>query len=221
MPNKKHALIFVTLTVLLDTIGFGVIMPVLPQFLMQLTGQSLAETSQISGYLMVSYALLQFLFAPIIGNLSDRYGRRPVLLWSLFFYGINYLIAGFATALWMLFIGRILTGITSATYATANALIADVSPPEERAQNFGLLGVAFGVGFIIGPSLGACWASGISERRFMPPQSLRSSIPPMVFLCFARLYRWICGAHSTGGALIRSVHWRRSHATQSCWDLSV
>lgn len=152
--NKKHILTFVTFTVLLDTIGFGMIVPVLPSFLVELTGLELSATSNIAGYLVTSYALLQFLFAPILGNLSDHYGRRPVLLVSLFFFGVNFLIAGLATTLWVLFIGRILTGITSATYATANALIADVSPPEERAQNFGLMGVAFGLGFIIGPSLG-------------------------------------------------------------------
>ena len=152
--DKRHALIFVTITVFLDTVGFGLIMPVLPEFLMQLTGRELAETASIAGYLVVCYALLQFLFSPVAGNLSDRFGRRPVLLISLFMYGINYLIAGLATTLWVLFIGRVLTGITSATYATANALIADVSPPEERAQNFGLMGMAFGLGFVVGPSLG-------------------------------------------------------------------
>ncbi len=154
MSSKRHALTFVTITVFIDTLGFGVIMPVLPAFLTELTGTSLSESSAIAGYLVVFYASLQFLFAPIIGNLSDRYGRRSVLLVSLFFYGVNYLIAGLATTLWVLFIGRILTGITSATYASANALIADVSPPEERAQNFGLMGMAVGLGFIFGPAVG-------------------------------------------------------------------
>ncbi|MEM7078395.1 MAG: TCR/Tet family MFS transporter [Pseudomonadota bacterium] len=154
MDAKRHALTFVTITVFLDTVGFGLIVPVLPAFLMELTGQSLSETSQIAGYLVACFAFLQFLFAPLIGNLSDRFGRRPVLLVSLLFYGINFLIAGLATALWVLFLGRILTGIAGATYSTANALIADVSPPEERAQNFGLMGMAFGLGFIFGPSLG-------------------------------------------------------------------
>lgn len=154
MTAKRHALIFVTITVLLDTIGFGIIMPVLPQFLMGLAVVTLAEASSIAGYLVVAYAGLQFLFAPVIGNLSDRFGRRPVLLVSLGMYSVNYLIAGLATTLWVLFLGRFLTGITSATYATANALIADVSDPDERAQNFGLMGLAFGLGFIIGPSLG-------------------------------------------------------------------
>ena len=154
MHAKRHALTFVTITVFLDTVGFGLIMPVLPEFLMQLTGGDLSATSNIAGYLVVCYAVLQFVFSPIVGNLSDRFGRRRVLLISLLFYSLNYLLAGLATALWVLFIGRIMTGITSATYATANALIADVSPPEERAQNFGLIGVAFGMGFIFGPSIG-------------------------------------------------------------------
>lgn len=154
MVNKKHTLTFVTITVFIDTVGFGVIMPVIPEFLMQLSDVGLDQASAISGYLVAFYAALQFIFAPILGNLSDRYGRRPVLLVSLFLFGINYLVAGLATSLWVLFVGRILTGITSATYATANALIADVSPPEERAQNFGLMGMAFGLGFIFGPTLG-------------------------------------------------------------------
>jgi DHA1 family tetracycline resistance protein-like MFS transporter len=152
--NRKHALTFVTMTVFLDTVGFGIVTPVLPELLMELTGRGLSSTSAIAGYLVVSYAVLQFLFAPILGNLSDRFGRRPVLLISLCIYGINYLIMGFAQSLLLLFIGRALTGITSSTYSTANALIADVSPPNERAQNFGLVGMAFGLGFIFGPTLG-------------------------------------------------------------------
>lgn len=152
--QRKHALTFVTITVFLDTIGFGIIVPIMPEYLTQLAGIDLSAASAISGYLIVSFAVTNFLFAPLLGSLSDRYGRRPVLMLSLFFYGVSYLIAGFATALWVLFIGRFLTGITSATYATANALIADVSPPEQRAQNFGLLGLAFGLGFIFGPTIG-------------------------------------------------------------------
>ena len=154
MDSKRHALTFVIVTVFLDAVGFGIITPILPQFLISLAGISLSEASAIAGYLVVSYAILQFVFAPILGNLSDRFGRRRVLLASLAMYSVNYLLAGLAGTLWLLFVGRILTGITSATHATANALIADVSPPEERAQNFGLIGVAFGLGFIVGPSLG-------------------------------------------------------------------
>ena len=152
--SKKHALTFITVTLFIDAAGFGVIMPVLPQLLMELSGENLSSASKWSGWLIATYAVLQFLFAPILGNLSDRYGRRPLLLFSLFLYGINYLIAGFATTLWVLFLGRAFTGIAGSTYSVANALIADVSPPEERAQNFGLLGMAFGLGFIFGPAIG-------------------------------------------------------------------
>ena len=152
--HKRHALTFVTITVFLDTVGFGVIVPVLPQFLVLIGDVSLSSASALSGYLIFSYAVTNFMFAPMLGNLSDAYGRKPLLVTSLFVYGGAYLLSGFATALWMLFLGRLLTGITSATYAIANALIADVSTAEDKAQNFGLLGVAFGLGFIVGPALG-------------------------------------------------------------------
>ena len=152
--HKRHALTFVSITVFLDTVGFGVIVPVLPQFLVLIGNVNLSDASALSGYLIFSYAVTNFMFAPMLGNLSDAYGRKPLLVTSLFVYGGAYLLSGFATALWMLFLGRLLTGITSATYAIANALIADVSTAEDKAQNFGLLGVAFGLGFIVGPALG-------------------------------------------------------------------
>ena len=154
MSAKRHALTFVTITVFIDTVGFGVIMPVLPEFLTELADVNLATASAHAGYLVASYAVLQFFFAPLIGNLSDRYGRKPILLISLTAFAINYLVSALATTLWVLYIARMLTGVASATYATANALIADVSPPDERAQNFGLIGMAFGLGFIVGPPLG-------------------------------------------------------------------
>jgi len=154
LSSKKHALTFVTITVFIDVIGFGIIMPIMPTLLMELTGEGSAVASQIGGLLLFVYAVLQFVFAPLLGNLSDRYGRRPLLLLSLGFYGVNYFLMGFADSLLLLFIGRVLTGITASTYSVANALIADVSPAEERAQNFGLLGMAFGLGFIFGPTLG-------------------------------------------------------------------
>lgn len=152
--SKKHALTFVIITVFIDSVGFGIIMPVLPQLLMELSGEGLSSAAKWAGWLIVTYAVLQFVSAPILGNLSDRFGRRPLLLISLFLYGINYLITGLATSIWVLFIGRAFTGIAGSTYSVANALIADVSPPEERAQNFGLVGMAFGMGFIFGPLLG-------------------------------------------------------------------
>jgi len=170
--NKKHAMIFVVITAFIDTVGFGLIMPVLPNLLMELTGGDLSSTSAVAGYLVVSFAALQFLAAPILGNLSDRFGRKPVLLASLFTLGIYYVISGLATTLWVLFLGRVLTGFASATYSTANALIADVTPPEERAQNFGLLGMAFGLGFIFGPTLGGLLSEWDTRAPFFAAAAL-------------------------------------------------
>ncbi len=202
MRNRRHALIFVVVTVFIDTVGFGIIMPVMPQFLQGLSGGSLAESSALAGYLIVVYAGLQFLFAPLIGNLSDRFGRRPVLLVSLFAYGVNYLLAGLATSLWLLFVGRMLTGMTSATYATANALIADVSSAEERAQNFGLLGVAFGLGFIFGPTLGG----------MLGAWDLRAPFFAAAGLAFINvLYGWIWLPETLSANQRRRFDWRRAN----------
>ncbi len=152
--RKQAAMGFIFITLLLDVIGFGIIIPVLPKLIMELTGEGLSEASQYGGWLMFAFSIMQFLFSPVLGNLSDQYGRRPVLLISLFGFAIDYLILAFAATIGWLFIGRILAGITGASFTTASAYIADISPPEKRAQNFGLIGAAFGLGFIIGPFLG-------------------------------------------------------------------
>ena len=156
MPSKPspHALAFIFITVLIDTIGFGIILPVMPQLIMELTGQGVGEASIAGGWLAFSYAIAQFLFGPVIGNLSDHYGRRPVLLLSLLAFGIDYAVMGFAPSLSWLFLGRTLAGIAGAAHTTANAYVADISSPEKRAQNFGMIGAAFGVGFILGPAIG-------------------------------------------------------------------
>ncbi|MEM1436513.1 MAG: TCR/Tet family MFS transporter [Pseudomonadota bacterium] len=154
MVHSRHAVPFVFVTVLIDMIGFGIVLPVLPGLIMEITGESLAQAAAYSGFLLTAYALLQFFFAPVLGSLSDRFGRRPVLLCSLFMYAVNYCLAGLAGSLLWLFAGRIMTGIAGATHATANALVADITPPEQRAQSFGLLGMAIGLGFIFGPALG-------------------------------------------------------------------
>lgn len=150
----RNALLFICITVLIDTIGFSIIIPVTPALIMELTGQGLSNAALFGGWLLFSYALMQFFFAPVLGGLSDRFGRRPVLLTSLFGFGVNYVLMGLAPTIAWLFLGRMVAGIFGATGATANAYIADVSPPEERAQNFGLIGAAWGFGFIIGPALG-------------------------------------------------------------------
>jgi DHA1 family tetracycline resistance protein-like MFS transporter len=151
---RKHALVFVAITVLLDTIGFGLIIPVLPALLVQLTGKPVNEAAIDGGWLAFVYAAMQFVWAPILGNLSDRFGRRPVLLFAIGALGIDYLIMGFAPTLAWLFLGRSIAGVAGASFTPAYAYIADVSPPAKRAQSFGILGAMFGVGFIAGPALG-------------------------------------------------------------------
>ncbi|MGD9980273.1 MAG: TCR/Tet family MFS transporter [Hyphomonadaceae bacterium] len=150
----KHALAFIFLTVLIDTIGFGIILPVMPQLIVTLTGAPMAQATLLAGWLLVTYAALQFLCGPILGNLSDRFGRRPVLLASLAAFAFDYTLMGFAPTLAWLFLGRAVAGLAGAVYTPAMAYIADVSPPEKRAQGFGLVGAAFGVGFIVGPAIG-------------------------------------------------------------------
>lgn len=150
----RKALAFIFVTVLLDMIGFGIVIPVMPELIMDLTGEGISQAAIYGGWLLFVYGAMQFVFAPLIGNLSDRFGRRPVLLFSLLMFTLDYVLLGFAPTLAWLFVGRLLAGIAGATGATASAFVADVSPPEERAANFGLIGAAFGLGFIIGPVIG-------------------------------------------------------------------
>ena len=153
-PGGRRAAAFVVVTVLIDAMGIGIIMPVMPDLIRELTDLPLGAAALWGGYLSFVYALMQFAFGPTLGNLSDRFGRRPVLLLSLFALAVDYLIMGFAPTLWLLFAGRALAGVAGATYSTANAYMADVSPPDRRAQNFGLIGAGFGVGFVAGPLIG-------------------------------------------------------------------
>jgi DHA1 family tetracycline resistance protein-like MFS transporter len=150
----KHALAFIFLTVLIDTIGFGIILPVLPQLIVELTGETVARATYLGGWLLVTYAVLQFACGPVMGNLSDRFGRRPVLLASLAAFAFDYMLMGFAPTIGWLFLGRAIAGLAGAVYSPAMAYIADVSPPDKRAQGFGMMGAAFGLGFIIGPAIG-------------------------------------------------------------------
>ncbi|MDH4460301.1 MAG: TCR/Tet family MFS transporter [Spirosomataceae bacterium] len=159
MSSKKNAaIIFIFITLLIDVLGIGLIIPVLPALLQELTGKSLSEISQYSGWMMACYSIMQFIFSPIMGGLSDQYGRRPVILLSLFGFSLDYLLLAFAPNLAWLFVGRILAGITGASFTTASAYIADVSKPEDRSKNFGVIGAAFGIGFIIGPAVGGLLA---------------------------------------------------------------
>ncbi|KAB2664561.1 TCR/Tet family MFS transporter [Brucella tritici] len=150
----RRGLLLVFMTLFLDIIGIAIIMPVLPTFLEELTGADISTAAVDGGWLLLVYAGMQFLFAPMIGNLSDRFGRRPVLLASIFTFALDNLICALAVSYWMLFVGRVLAGISGASFATASAYIADVSDDSNRARNFGLIGIAFGVGFALGPVLG-------------------------------------------------------------------
>jgi DHA1 family tetracycline resistance protein-like MFS transporter len=151
---KKNALVFIFITLLLDVTGLGIIIPVLPTLITELTGEGLSKAAQYGGWLMFSYAIMQFIFSPILGGLSDKFGRRPIILFALFGFGLDYILMALAPTITWLFIGRLIAGITGASFTAATAYIADVSTPEKRSQNFGLLGAAFGLGFIIGPVVG-------------------------------------------------------------------
>jgi len=148
------AFVFIFVAVLVDSIGFGIILPVLPRLIMQLTGVSVDRAAVYGGWLSFVYALMQFFCAPVLGNLSDRFGRRPVLLFALLALGCDYLIMGFAPVIAWLFVGRMIAGVAGASFTPAYAYVADITEPARRAQNFGLMGAAFGIGFIVGPAIG-------------------------------------------------------------------
>ena len=152
--NRKAAMGFIFVTLLIDVIGWGIIIPVIPSLIKELTHTDTSGAAEYGGWLTGAFAGMQLLCAPLIGNLSDRYGRRPILLISLFGFGIDYLFLSFAPTMGWLFVGRIIAGITGASFTTAAAYIADISTNENRAQNFGMIGAAFGLGFIIGPGIG-------------------------------------------------------------------
>lgn len=151
---RRRMLPIVAMALFIDSMGIGIIIPVAPQLIMELSGASLAEAAPIAGWLTLAYASMQFLFSPILGNLSDRYGRKPILLASLAALSVDYVLMGLAPSLAWLFIGRLIAGIAGATFATANAVVADIIPPDQRAKYFGLNGAAWGMGFIVGPIVG-------------------------------------------------------------------
>ena len=150
----RFAVVFVFITVFLDMVGFGLVMPVLPRLIEEVSGSDLAGASIWGGWLFFAYGGMQFLFGPALGNLSDAFGRRPVLLLSVFGLAVDYLLTAFAPNLVWLFVGRVFAGLCGASYTTANAFLADITAPEDRAKVFGMMGAAFGLGFVIGPAIG-------------------------------------------------------------------
>ena len=212
-PTPRHALTFIFITLLIDVIGFGIIIPVVPALIQLLRGPgtTYAEAATWGGYLGFAYAGLQFLTAPVLGGLSDAYGRRPVLLFSLLGFGIDYVLQGVAPSLAWLFVGRCVAGITGASFTAASAYIADVSTPENRTQNFGLIGMAFGVGFILGPLAG-----GVVGHHFGP------RAPFFVAAALAlvnALYGYFALPESLAPANRRAFDWRRANPIGSLRQL--
>jgi len=172
VKNKSAAISFIFITLLVDITGWGLIIPVMPGLIEELTGGNVSDAARYSGWMGFAYAGVQFVCAPLLGGLSDKYGRRPVLLFSLFGFGVDYILLTFAPNITWLFIGRIIAGITGASITTASAYIADISTPATRAQNFGMIGAAFGIGFILGPMLGGLLGQLGSRVPFMVAAAL-------------------------------------------------
>lgn len=156
--ENRLPVVFILITVVLDAMGIGLIMPVMPDLIQEVEGQGLSDAAVWGGILATIFAAMQFLFGPTVGNLSDRFGRRPVLLISLVIMAFDYVLMAVAGTIWLLIIGRVIGGITAATQSTSAAYMADISSPDEKAANFGLIGAAFGVGFVLGPLLGGLLA---------------------------------------------------------------
>jgi MFS transporter, DHA1 family, tetracycline resistance protein len=165
-------LAFILLTVMIDSMGIGLILPVMPDLLEEVGGLTLAEAAIWGGILTTSFAVMQFVFSPVVGNLSDRFGRRPVMLVSLAVMAADYLVMAVAGSLWLLLAGRIVGGIAAATHSTANAFMADISAPHEKAARFGLVGAAFGIGFVLGPLLGGLMAEFGTRAPFYAAAAL-------------------------------------------------
>lgn len=200
--GKQAAVGFIFITLLIDVTGIGIIIPVMPKLIQELTGSTTSQAASYGGWLISAYAFMQFLFAPIMGGLSDRYGRRPVLLASLFGFGVDYLFLALAPTIVWLFIGRLIAGIMGASFTTAGAYMADISTPEKRAQNFGMIGAAFGLGFIIGPVIGGL-LGGMGSRV------------PFVAAAFLTLLNWLYGYFILPESLRpenrRAFDWKRAN----------
>ena len=158
MRFEHRAVPIVLTAVMIDSIGFGIIMPVLPRLIVELAHVGLEDAARIGGYMLVAFAVAQFFAGPVLGTLGDAIGRRPVLLFSMIAFSIDYALMAAAPTIGWLFLGRVVAGIAGASFGPANAVLADVTPPEKRGATFGLMGAAFGIGFILGPALGGLLA---------------------------------------------------------------
>jgi DHA1 family tetracycline resistance protein-like MFS transporter len=202
MSRRKPAIVFIFITLFLDIFGIGVVVPVLPKLVEQMTGGDLTSAAHNVGWLSSIYALMQFVFAPVLGSLSDRFGRRPVILLSLFGSALDYLLLAWAPTLAWFFVGRVISGITAANFSAASAYIADVTPPEKRAAGFGIIGAAFGLGFIAGPLIGG-WLGEFGLRV------------PFIAAAGITLLNWLYGMFVLPESLApehrREFHWSSVH----------
>ncbi len=210
MAPRKPALGFIFVTLALDVLGVGLIIPILPRLVQSFQGGSVTAASHVYGLLAALYSLMQFLCAPVLGSLSDRFGRRPVILGSLFGSGLDYFVLAFAPNLGWFFVGRIIAGVTGANFAAAAAYIADISPPEKRAANFGLIGAAFGLGFIAGPALGGLLGNVGLQVPFLVAGGLT---------LLNWLYGWFVLPESLAPQNRRAFSWIRSNPVGSLLDL--
>jgi DHA1 family tetracycline resistance protein-like MFS transporter len=211
MANKGTAAIgFIFITLMIDITGLGLIIPVMPSLIEELTGEGISRASEYGGWLVFTFAVMQFLFSPVLGGLSDQYGRRPIILIALFGFAIDYLLLAFAPTLLWLFIGRALAGVTGASITTATAYIADISTKENRAQNFGMIGAAFGLGFIIGPVIGGLLGSFGPRVPFMVAAAL-------TFVNF--LYGYFVLPESLKKENRRPFNWKRANPIGSLKNL--
>ncbi|RKR83093.1 DHA1 family tetracycline resistance protein-like MFS transporter [Mucilaginibacter gracilis] len=210
-PKRPAGLGFIFITLLIDVIGFGIIIPVFPKLIEKLTHGDIRTASVYGLWLTIAYATMQFGFSPVIGNLSDKFGRRPVLLASLLGFGIDYLFLAFAPTVWWLFVGRIIAGITGASFTTATAYIADISTDDNRAQNFGMVGAAFGMGFIIGPVLGGFLGHYGTQVPFLAASGLA---------LLNALYGFFVLPESLAKDKRRPFEWKRANPVGSLIQLS-
>lgn len=210
LKNRSAAVGFIFVTVLVDVIGWGLIIPVIPHLIAGMKHMPVNEASTYGGLLLFVYAFMQFICAPVLGNLSDRFGRRPILLLSLFGFGVDYVFTAFAPTYGWLFVGRVIAGITGASFTTASAYIADISTPENRAKNFGMVGAAFGLGFIIGPAIGGL----LSQFGIRAP-----FIAAAILSLLNCIYGYFILPESLGRENRRAFEWKRANPLGSLMQL--
>ncbi|MGD1882090.1 MAG: TCR/Tet family MFS transporter [Paracoccaceae bacterium] len=198
----RQAVLFILFTVLLDAMGIGLIVPVMPDLIREVNGGSIANAALWGGVLSTSFAVMQFLFGPILGGLSDRFGRRPVLLLSLIVMAADYLVMAVAGSIWLLLAGRLVGGVTAATQSTASAYMADISAPEDKAANFGLIGAAFGLGFVLGPLLGGLLAGYGTRAPFYAAAGLAT---------LNAAFGWFVLKETVTDRIRRSFSWKRAN----------